>query len=30
MSEVKKPVIDVKKLREIKEKSVQEQEIVKK
>lgn len=30
MSEVCKPVIDVKKLREIKEKSVQEQEIVKK
>lgn len=30
MSGVSKPVIDVKKLREIKEKSVQEQEIVKK
>lgn len=30
MSKVKKPVIDVKKLREIKEKSVNEQEIVKK
>jgi hypothetical protein len=30
MSEVNKPVIDVKKLREIKEKSVIEQEIIKK